>query len=490
MVTLEELTFAQAVSQEFWYGKICFNCFCQLNHPRRCSRCGQAWYCSEHCQMSDWSSQHKNECRMFRAVSSDAESLDAVLCDRALRGIGRLISRTAVEKNANSNENLYKNWPEDMKVRKISDLCSHLEFTMNDVEVCHDIRPAWDTFQKYFAPNSKLFLSISFSQFSVFAGRWQTNNIAIERARCDSDFSVLGAGIYLQSSRFDHTCGRPDLVRYFKGSRLFLKPTIPSTQITGPYMDSLRINYISNADLTPTINRQQHLMANYLFVCTCEICKDKDADLLKGGALNRTCQKCGNPTVIKVDGELSGQILILENLQDIKSNLAINPSPTAMYFCLKCKEGSEIVATDCLQAIVESFDKVNPEKLSFQSTDEARHSLQSWLGASQYLNTMENALLMFAGMKILEHYRLFVNDRRTEDFVKVATTVTENFERRKFAEALLPISCCRLAKFFQESDTKKAVTFLKKSRRHWSEITRENSDPVLEIDRLLNEITI
>ncbi len=216
---LQEEPYVQVVSREFWSGKICFSCFQSLTKPLKCTRCSQSWYCSEKCQLDDWNSgQHKNECRVLRVIFQDPDLLEIVLSDRTIRGIARTMARKATEKSTDLRG---AGWPVDMQIRQLPDLCSHLEFTMNDVEICHDIKPAWEIFEKAYGGNSKLFQAVMFDDFQHFAGLWMTNNMAIERARAFQDFEVLGAGLFLQASRFDHTCGQPDFTRFFRGAKHF-----------------------------------------------------------------------------------------------------------------------------------------------------------------------------------------------------------------------------------------------------------------------------
>ncbi len=44
---------------------ICHNKECSEVGVRRCSKCKQAWYCSENCQRSDWKNGHKKKCKKY-----------------------------------------------------------------------------------------------------------------------------------------------------------------------------------------------------------------------------------------------------------------------------------------------------------------------------------------------------------------------------------------------------------------------------------------
>ena len=237
------------VVYEPWFEKVCFSCLHQLgNDTFPCKGCSHAWYCSMECKKLDWESgQHRYECAtLAHAAKFSPDMLRDIINCRALRGTVRMLGRSLVELTEELKPQL-RGFPSEMKERVVDDLMDHSY--RQDLK----FESYFEFFQFTFAFIEPDFESTSFQEFRRFLGVWAINGFEIVFSHADRYGDSVGSALYLQSSRFDHTCDIPDLNRHFEDAFLVFKPINDKLLITAANIDQLKINYrVCDVLFTPT----------------------------------------------------------------------------------------------------------------------------------------------------------------------------------------------------------------------------------------------
>ena len=104
-----EVPYATAVD-ESCFGtarKICWSCFLSED-VHFCATCLIAAYCSEKCQKKDWTTQHKEECDVFKNVK-DPESRKELGGKSMLRLVARILIRKSKDGGNQDPDGKHKN---------------------------------------------------------------------------------------------------------------------------------------------------------------------------------------------------------------------------------------------------------------------------------------------------------------------------------------------------------------------------------------------
>lgn len=290
-VLFSELPYAAALHLDYLRTR-CSNCFV-IAHAK-CSKCHIAVYCNRKCQSSDWT-YHKAECGglqngAFTKISSPAMDVD-------VRLLVRILIRLDID-NGDVDETI--NFPKDAVVRHLSDLISHCDqFDKNpknryfeQIQIC---------VTNYYGLG-ELWRRHSLDQIKEILGKSQTNVFDIKEDTLDG-YLWLGSGLYLNSSRFDHSCD-PDIHWSFDGRRInFLKHEASEKKS----FDNLKVNYGFSVQpycvggILLTSERQKHLIKKYNFICDCSLCADDKLDMRKNYSLKWICNACKVPFCIVGD---------------------------------------------------------------------------------------------------------------------------------------------------------------------------------------------
>ncbi|XP_055357347.1 LOW QUALITY PROTEIN: uncharacterized protein LOC129602371 [Paramacrobiotus metropolitanus] len=123
--------------------------------------------------------------------------------------------------------------------------------------------------------------SISLTDVVAMLGRIRCNAYMIT----DEDMDVVGQGVYLQSSRFDHSC-QPNASQIFFGKKLSIRANQKISSVT-----DVRIAYIPR--MFPARQRQAVLKETFFFDCDCPRCSrpEKDAEEFGLRCLNVNCKQ-------------------------------------------------------------------------------------------------------------------------------------------------------------------------------------------------------
>uniref|UniRef100_A0A8D8WR38 Histone-lysine N-methyltransferase SMYD3 n=1 Tax=Cacopsylla melanoneura TaxID=428564 RepID=A0A8D8WR38_9HEMI len=101
----------------------------------------------------------------------------------------------------------------------------------------------------------------------------------------DISMNTIGSGLYLGTSRFDHSCS-PNAVAVFSSTTISIRLTKPMEQFD---WSKVFVSYIDV--LQPTSKRIGELNKGYYFECCCEVCQDvrQLEDMLSMSCPNTNC---------------------------------------------------------------------------------------------------------------------------------------------------------------------------------------------------------
>ncbi|XP_060555621.1 histone-lysine N-methyltransferase SMYD3-like [Ruditapes philippinarum] len=274
---LEEEPYCHVLLQEH-RSTLCDRCFTSGDSLKKCTGCGEVWYCDKACQKRDWA-VHKLECKCLKQVSPKIP-MDSV----------RLMLRLIITKS----KDLPMNSPWS---RKFDDLMTHSEEIRADKTRTEQFGKMVFTLTEY--AGKAVSLPSAAELYDTFC-RMVINSFTIS----DGELKDLGTGIYLSGSMLDHSC-KPNAVATFHGCTLVVRAT---EDIPDPSPNKVFISYVEQ--LSPVTERQKALKEQYYFDCKCERCVDDEYNetmtsfccpvqncdglvCLTEGNTFKPCRKCG-----------------------------------------------------------------------------------------------------------------------------------------------------------------------------------------------------
>eukprot|EP00092_Neocalanus_flemingeri_P022870 GFUD01024797.1.p1 GENE.GFUD01024797.1~~GFUD01024797.1.p1 ORF type:complete len:425 (+),score=95.45 GFUD01024797.1:73-1347(+) len=300
----------------------------------RCSRCKLSYYCNMTCQRDGWS-DHSKECKYLKKIQP-----------RVPPAIVRLILRTCQKhkKEPDLNEKL-----PDGSIRSFKDLEMHKEDISNNI----DKKEAFSSFlQVIQACVGDLFTADHL--FETYC-RVLINSTEITDCMGNS----VGTGLYLGLSAVDHSCV-PNVNVVFTNTEVELRAL---ETISAPVFGNTRVSY--NNSVLPIKLRQDRLKEDYFFLCSCELCSNREFDLFcegstlceacKGpvGATQDSCSGCGKGQEVDVSKEKG---IFFESLENDQLMKAYNILRTKFHiYDYRMLEFSEKAMAVCL--IEENFEK-------------------------------------------------------------------------------------------------------------------------------------
>lgn len=259
--------------------KLCDHCL-EGKNARSCRLCGKVGYCSVNCEKESWSI-HKFECPNMKRI-------DPKIVPDSVRMLSRVIYKMKYFKGSES-KGFYGVQPDEY--RQFKDLESHCNELVKTPEKMADIICVTNIIQDYMGEDESI---PPLEELIEMYGKIMINSFNI----MDPCMLIIGSGLYLGSSRFDHSCA-PNAVATFSGTNLSIRllKTIPQFS-----WSTVFISYIDV--LQPTSKRVEELQKSYFFECKCEICQDKEQ---LEHMLSMKCpnKKCSEPIYIPEDLENS-----------------------------------------------------------------------------------------------------------------------------------------------------------------------------------------
>ncbi|GAB1605070.1 N-lysine methyltransferase SMYD2-like, partial [Argonauta hians] len=215
-------------------------------HLERCSQCLLVYYCDSSCKEEDCA-LHYLECVCYQ--NQDNPTLPPT----QIRILLRLIRRWQLQDHCKEFDDgaLWK--------RQFIDLMSHYkdlkrDGTTLDVTKLHQVAG-----QSFELPSDE-------TLFEMY-GKMLINCFAIP----DEDYTfTIGTGLYLASSKMDHSCS-PNVLITYNGTEQSVRAL---RYIEDPVADKMFITYVDND--RPSWIRKDYLQKNYFFDCSCELCEDQE----------------------------------------------------------------------------------------------------------------------------------------------------------------------------------------------------------------------
>lgn len=263
------------VLHEAYRLKFCDHCLNGKN-VRSCRLCGKVGYCSVECEKEGWT-MHKFECPNMKRI-------DPRIVPDSVRMLSKVIYKMKYFKGSEI-KGFYGDQPDEY--RQFKDLESHCSELTGTSERMADIMCVTNIIHDYMGEDESI---PPLEELMVIYGKIMINSFNI----MDPCMIVIGSGLYLGSSRFDHSCA-PNAVATFSGTTLSIRllKLIPQFCWSKVYISYIDI-------LQPTSKRIHELQKGYFFVCKCEICQDKKQ---LEQMLSMTCpnKKCLEPVYIPED---------------------------------------------------------------------------------------------------------------------------------------------------------------------------------------------
>lgn len=218
---------------------------------KKCAQCGFMYYCSKECQPEDWCHLHKYECRYEKKM---VETKSRLLTNDQ----GMLCFRFCIKTHFDK-EIMTKTWKLfDGRERKIDDLVDHVDDIMKE------------TPQRYFQlvafAEVMMRLDISFDLKTIIkrCGQVKINTFAIQD-ELSSTTEILGNGLYIEASIFNHSC-RANAGRVFNGTSIEIRAW---SEIN---TSAEEITLIYGHGYPTSDERKRSLRDFYYSDCQCELC--------------------------------------------------------------------------------------------------------------------------------------------------------------------------------------------------------------------------
>jgi len=300
----------------------------------RCSRCKLSYYCNISCQSNAWP-DHSKECKYLKKIQPKVPP-----------AIVRLILRTCQkhQKEPDFSEKL-----PDGSIRTFKDLKMHKE----DISKSIEKKEAFSSFLQVI----KACVGNLYTADHLFETYCRILINSTEITDCLGN--SVGTGLYLGLSAVDHSC-TPNVNVVFSNTEVELRAleTIPA-----PVFGNTRVSY--NNSVLPTKLRQARLTEDYFFLCSCDLCCNKELDLFCEGATvcvgckgpvgerQDECTGCGKVQVVDVTKE---KAIFFERLEDSQVLIAYNVLRTKFHiYDYRMVEFSEKAMAVCLTE--ENFDQ-------------------------------------------------------------------------------------------------------------------------------------
>ena len=245
----------------------------------RCSKCKLSYYCNITCQRKAWP-EHSKECKYLKKIQPKVPP-----------AIVRLILRTCLKHR--EHPQICENLP-DGSVRSFKDLKMHKEDISSSIEK----KEAFSSFLQVI----KACVGDMFSADILFETYCKILINSTEITDCMGN--TVGTGLYLGLSVVDHSC-TPNVNCVFTGTAVELRSL---DDIPAPVLANTRVSY--NNNILPTKLRQARLEQDYYFLCSCNLCCDKEGDLVCAGAV--VCSGCQGPVA-----EIEGHCGICGRINDV-----------------------------------------------------------------------------------------------------------------------------------------------------------------------------
>jgi len=309
----------------------------------RCSKCKLSYYCNITCQSKAWP-EHSKECKYLKKIQP-----------RVPPAIVRLILRTCLKHK--KLPDLSENLP-DGSVRSFKDLKMHKQEISGSI----DKKEAFSSFLQVM----QACVGDMYSPDHLFETYCKILINSTEITDCMGN--IVGTGLYLGMSAVDHSCS-PNVNVVFSGTEIELRAL---HTISAPVYKNTRVSY--NNNVLPTKLRQARLLEDYFFHCSCDLCVDKETDLMCDGAtvcvgcrgpvgdLEGKCAKCGEVQELDVSKEKG---IFFENLEDEEVLKAYQVLKAKIHvYDYKMVEFSERAMSVCLaQEKFEKFYKIGESLL-------------------------------------------------------------------------------------------------------------------------------
>ncbi|OMO98251.1 hypothetical protein CCACVL1_04275 [Corchorus capsularis] len=224
---------------------VCQGCF-KTSNLKKCSACQLVWYCGRSCQLSDWK-MHRLECRAISRLDMNWRNVVAPdICLMVKLYLRRkLQSDKIIPTTATDNYKLVESL-----VAHMSSISEQEKFLYaRKAEIVKLILQWPDINDKQTVEN--------FSKLSR-----NTHTIT------GSQMEPLGIGLYLVISLINHSCS-PNTVLVFEGKEAVIRAV---QQIQKG--DEVFVSYIDTG--AATMSRQDDLLKQYFFTCTCSRCLSHD----------------------------------------------------------------------------------------------------------------------------------------------------------------------------------------------------------------------
>lgn len=249
---LTSTPFVYVVGKE-GHGRFCDYCLKECDSLKQCTACKYAYFCNKQCQRSAWP-DHKAECAGLCKVAPRVP-------DASVRLFSRLLVKLRSKSALSEAEIVFG------RERRFSDLMSHVESISKDpTRRLKDFPNLWVTTTVFLDED---YLPSPEEGFVIY-GKMVINSYCIY----SHEVSVVGTGLYLGASIFDHSCA-PNAHAVFDGYTMRLRA---SEDICCSSVDGIRITYIDL--MSPKSGRQELLRKQYYFDCQCARCGGEVPDCI------------------------------------------------------------------------------------------------------------------------------------------------------------------------------------------------------------------
>ncbi|OMO50102.1 hypothetical protein COLO4_38230 [Corchorus olitorius] len=245
---------------------VCQGCF-KTSNLKKCSACQLVWYCGRSCQLSDWK-MHRLECRAISRLDKNWRNVVAPdIC---------LMVKLHLRRKLQSDKIIPTTATDNYKL--VETLVAHMS-SISEREMLLYARKAeivklilqWPDFNvkqtvENFSKGMEKEKGGRKSCFKAFGHFIQLSRNT--HTITGSQMEALGIGLYLVISLINHSCS-PNSVLVFEGKEAVIRAV---QQIRKG--DEVFVSYIDTG--AATTSRQNDLLKQYFFTCTCSRCLSHD----------------------------------------------------------------------------------------------------------------------------------------------------------------------------------------------------------------------